>query len=188
MRGMESFLRSNSSNDIRDKLQKQNDFLVALVQYVRITVAAQKSKVKISEVNEWKRDDLMFRQRFEQAEEAANDILEDEAIRRAFKGYTVPIYQAGKEVGTRRVYSDTLMVRILEARHKNYKKVDDTKDDEKMSQLLVLPTNGRELTQAEPEPNRLEMPIESPLDELETILLKAKEQGGGLFENLNTSE
>jgi hypothetical protein len=44
--------------------------------------------------------------------ERAYDLLRDEAVRRAI-GYSVPVYHHGVKVGTRKKYSDTLLVFLL---------------------------------------------------------------------------
>lgn len=58
---------------------------------------------------------------FDAAEQAALQssafLLEDEAFRRAVTGVEKAIYRKGEVVGTEKVYSDTLLVRLLAARN-----------------------------------------------------------------------
>lgn len=178
----EIWLRGDAKSDIRDKLQLQNEFLENLIKYVRVTVACRKTGITLGQVNSWKRDDLMFRKRFEEAQDVSYDILEDEAIRRAFKGYTVPIIGKTGIIGHRRVYSDQLMIRILQARHSAYKTEEEKRTSDGMSQLLILPSNGRELNNIPQEAERFEIERENELDPIDELVERAKESSEGIFE------
>jgi hypothetical protein len=48
----------------------------------------------------------------------AADKLESEARRRAIEGVEEPVYQGGQLVGTRMVYSDSLLALLLKGRRK----------------------------------------------------------------------
>jgi hypothetical protein len=54
--------------------------------------------------------------RWDQAVQAGTDRLEDEAIRRAARGYERPVFQGGVMVGTTTEYSDTLMALVLKGK------------------------------------------------------------------------
>lgn len=54
--------------------------------------------------------------RWAAAIEAGVDRLEDEAVRRAARGFERPVYQGGVMVGTETQYSDTLMALVLKGK------------------------------------------------------------------------
>lgn len=57
--------------------------------------------------------------RWEAAAQAGVDRLEDEAIRRAARGYERPVFQGGVMVGTETCYSDALMALVLKGKRPN---------------------------------------------------------------------
>lgn len=57
--------------------------------------------------------DEEFAKQWAGAIEEAGDLLEREAIRRAYTGTLRPVYHNGKKAGTERVYSDTLLIFLL---------------------------------------------------------------------------
>lgn len=57
--------------------------------------------------------------RWEAAVQAGVDRLEDEAVRRAARGYERPVFQGGVMVGTVTEYSDTLMALVLKGKRPN---------------------------------------------------------------------
>jgi hypothetical protein len=67
-------------------------------------------------VYEWREHDETFLNAFQEAGLEATDRLEEEARRRAHDGFEEPVFQGGKQVGTIRRYSDTLLVTLLKAR------------------------------------------------------------------------
>lgn len=60
------------------------------------------------------KDDFCLR--WEAAVQAGVDRLEDEAVRRAARGYERPVFQGGVMVGTTTEYSDTLMALVLKGK------------------------------------------------------------------------
>lgn len=60
-----------------------------------------------------------FTLRWAAAVEAGVDRLEDEAVRRAARGYERPVFQGGVMVGTVTEYSDTLMALVLKGKRPN---------------------------------------------------------------------
>lgn len=64
----------------------------------------------------WRECDPEFAHNFEEAEEFALGVLEDEALRRAVYGTQKPVYQGGKLAGYTTEYSDTLLIVLLKAR------------------------------------------------------------------------
>lgn len=57
--------------------------------------------------------DEQFAAAWDEALEAAADVLEAEAVRRAVQGVEKPVYQGGEMVGTVQEYSDTLLIFLL---------------------------------------------------------------------------
>jgi hypothetical protein len=62
-------------------------------------------------------EDKAYKRAFAKAERQAAQVLEDEAIRRAFEGTLKGIYHKGILVDFELVYSDCLMLQLLRARH-----------------------------------------------------------------------
>jgi hypothetical protein len=54
-----------------------------------------------------------YADRFREAEQEAADVLEAEAVRRAVQGVDEAVYFQGEQVGTRRRYSDLLLIFLL---------------------------------------------------------------------------
>lgn len=67
-------------------------------------------------VLELRDSDLVFNELYEDAWQAGNDALIEEARRRAVEGWDEPIASAGKIVGQKRVYDSRLLERLLAAR------------------------------------------------------------------------
>lgn len=82
----------------------------------RVTASRQKAAVAAgidrSTHYDWMRTDQKYRQEMERAEEQIGDMLEDEAIRRAYEGIEKPITIAGERELIRE-YSDTLLIFTL---------------------------------------------------------------------------
>jgi hypothetical protein len=67
---------------------------------------------------DWLRKDPEYKAQFEAAQVQAADILEDEAVRRAYVGVEKPITVAGKREVIRE-YSDTLLIFLLKGARPN---------------------------------------------------------------------
>lgn len=93
-------------------------FLGALSEVGLLTYAAEAAGVDRSTVFRRRREDEEFEQAVQDALEQAADKLEREARRRAVEGVEEPVYQGGKRVGTKLVYSDTLLALLLKGRRK----------------------------------------------------------------------
>ena len=61
----------------------------------------------------WKDADPEFKKEFEAAKVEAGDILEQEAIRRAYQGVEEPVFYQGKQVDSVTRYSDVLLIFLL---------------------------------------------------------------------------
>lgn len=70
----------------------------------------------------WIRDDKEAAERIDEAQRVGWAMLESEAIRRAVQGVDKDVYFQGDVVGTETVYSDRLLVKVLEARVDAYAK------------------------------------------------------------------
>lgn len=92
---------------------KKVAFLLCLAQLGNRTRAAQACGMSTVLAWQWQRDDPAFKKCFIRAMEIASDLLEDEAVRRAAEGVIEPVYQGGRLVGSKRVYSDTLLMFTL---------------------------------------------------------------------------
>lgn len=64
----------------------------------------------------WRKNDIEFKANWDEANENALTLLEDEAHRRAVRGVNKPVYQNGRLVGFITEYSDTLLLRLMQAK------------------------------------------------------------------------
>ena len=97
--------------------EQWNTFFTALGQRGIVKDACIAADIHRSTVYEYlKAGPQEWEDRYRIAEEEAADTLENEAYRRAVEGVDEPVFQMGGQVGTRRVYSDALLVRLLQAR------------------------------------------------------------------------
>lgn len=93
-------------------------FLAALAECGIFTRAAEAAGVDRATVWRRRQDDAEFAQACDQAIDMASDKLEAEAIRRAVEGVEEPVYQGGQLIGTKTVYSDSLLALLLKGRRK----------------------------------------------------------------------
>lgn len=66
-------------------------------------------------INKLRKTDAAFEEAFQEACEAAGDMLESEAVRRAVEGVRKPVWFKGEIVGHEVVYSDSLLTTLLKA-------------------------------------------------------------------------
>jgi hypothetical protein len=92
---------------------KKRAFLAAYSEVANVTRAAQLAGIGRELHYDWKARDPEYAAAFALAVQVAGDALEDEAVRRAQIGVVDAIFQGGKQVGTRRRYSDTLLAFLL---------------------------------------------------------------------------
>lgn len=93
----------------------QNAFLVALAESGVMSHAAEAAGIDRVTVFRARKSDPEFDTACQDAIEEATDKLVQEARRRALEGVEEPVYQGGVLVGTKRVYSDALMSKLLAA-------------------------------------------------------------------------
>src|SRR5215467_1816545 len=93
----------------------QAAYLEALPKYFTVTAALAKAGTSHARLMQWREQDAAFLVKEQIARDALADELEAEAIRRAFKGVRVPVYQGGLLAGHIQQYSDQLLVLMLKA-------------------------------------------------------------------------
>lgn len=93
-------------------------FLAALSECGITSHAAEVAGINRLTVWRRRKDDPEFAAACEEAIEMAADKLEAEARRRAVEGVEEPVYQGGQFIGTRTVYSDSLLALLLKGRRK----------------------------------------------------------------------
>lgn len=106
----------------RTILKRHKALLAAFKVTHSISEAAKAAGVDRSVHYDWLESVPGYKELFDAAKEEATQTLEDEAVRRAHKGVTEPIYFQGKVVGAKRVYSDALLMFLLRgARPEKYR-------------------------------------------------------------------
>jgi len=91
----------------------QDRFLEAYRRFGVILYACQETGIGRHNHYEWMSVYPEYAERFQQAKEDVADVLEKEAIRRAYAGVEEPVYWKGERCGTIRKYSDTLLIFLL---------------------------------------------------------------------------
>lgn len=111
--------RRGPSGTRAEQVKLQTAFLMAFVEQGTIGAAAKVVNIARQTHYDWLNADPTYKERFFAAEEAATDILEDEARRRAVDGDEEPV---GFYMGESSEYvikrSDTLLKFLLEGRRK----------------------------------------------------------------------
>jgi hypothetical protein len=93
---------------------KKRAFLAAYPECGTVKAAAEAVKIDRKTHYRWLASDPEYVKSFEQAKEDAGDLLEAEAIRRAFHGVKEPVgWYQGQPGGTITRYSDTLLIFLL---------------------------------------------------------------------------
>jgi hypothetical protein len=90
-------------------------FLEKLADTRNVTIAAQAAGIARRAALSLRARDAGFAAAWQDAEDAASDLLEHEARERAIKGVAEPVYYHGKKVGEMRRYSETLLLMFLRA-------------------------------------------------------------------------
>jgi hypothetical protein len=91
-------------------------FLAALMEGLTIKHAAQRAGVDITMPYHRRKTDEAFHQAWNEAVEVGTELLEAEAVRRAYHGTVRPVYHKGVRVGSIRDYDSQLMQLMLKAR------------------------------------------------------------------------
>ena len=132
---------SNGSHLPKFTDELQNKFFTALADTCNITKSAESCGVSRQHVHNMRRTDKVFAQRWEDAIEQATDALEYAARCRGKDGYQDPIYQGGKLVGHRTVYSDRMAEILLKA-HRREKFGDKGFDLPPGSEIVISMRTG----------------------------------------------
>ena len=90
-------------------------FFVALENGHAVAAACQAAGYARARVYVWRREDPAFAAAWDAAARVASDLLEEEADRRGRDGYDEAVFYRGEEAGTRRKYSDGLLLARLKA-------------------------------------------------------------------------
>ncbi len=107
--GSTSTDRARHVGEVREQKQV---FINALSAGNSVRTAADAAGVTFDKPYEWREADPEFAERWQFAEEAGTDLIEEEAYRRAVKGVEKPIYRGGEVVGHVADYSDSMLMFI----------------------------------------------------------------------------
>lgn len=112
--------------------------------------------------------DEKFARAWDAALEAATDVLEKEAVRRAVQGVDEPVYQGGKQVGSITRYSDTLLIFLLKANRDKFRQANmpplvGTQNNLTINSYTVV----EDTKAANVDPQEFELPILDPLARLQ---------------------
>jgi hypothetical protein len=109
-------------------------FLAVFAESGNVRLACEAAHIERSTAYRLRSSDVDFAAEWEQAQEQAADLLEQEARRRAHDGWDEPVFgslgqgQGSGEIGTVRKYSDTLLIFLLKGvRPEKYRERADVK-------------------------------------------------------------
>ena len=100
--------------------------------------AAKETGISPSTVRAHLKDDLDFKEAYEEARNDFNEQIEREALRRAVFGWEEPVYQQGVLAGTVRKYDSRLLELVLKRTNPEYKE-SFTVDHNVSGGILVTP-------------------------------------------------
>lgn len=118
---------------------KRAAFLAAYAKVGIIAQACRAASCDRGNVYEWMKEPE-FKTLMDEAKEEACDALEAEATRRAMRGIDEPVFHQGRQCGTVRRYSDTLLIFLMKAAMpKKYgNRVDVTSGDKPLKLYSVV--------------------------------------------------
>ena len=93
--------------------EKKIAFCAALAATGIVRRACEAVDIGYTTAYHWRGEDEDFAAMWERAAKIGNEVLEDEARRRAFEGVEEPVFHQGVAVDTVRKYSDTLTIFLL---------------------------------------------------------------------------
>ena len=102
-------------SELTVELTHKKAFLADLSSYGNVSRAAEKSGVSRQYWYRMRSEDAAFSESWDKALEIGTEALEDEAKRRAYEGWDEPVFYEGVECGTKRKFSDTLLIVLLKA-------------------------------------------------------------------------
>ena len=95
--------------------EKMTAFCAALAETCQVAKACTAVGISRQTAYNWRERDEDFARAWKRSLQIGLTVLEDEAIRRGAEGYLEPVFYQGKENGTVRKYSDSLLVFMLKA-------------------------------------------------------------------------
>jgi hypothetical protein len=98
-----------------DSPELREKFLSVLRQTGNVGVAAETINVYRTTPYQWKRKDPAFAKQWDEALDAAADIVEAEVRRRAVEGFEEPVFYKGEVVGYVTRYSDRMLELLMKA-------------------------------------------------------------------------
>jgi hypothetical protein len=108
--------------DLPDEHQKHKKlFLEGLAKYGIVACACEEAFISRTTAYKWRSDDAAFAVAWEAALEAAIDRMEKAAITRAVDGVEETMFGADGPVGSKRRYSDTLLMFLLKRHRPAYR-------------------------------------------------------------------
>lgn len=100
-------------------------FLLELVNnFGHVGLACREAKINPDTAYHHRKIDKIFRKQWKRAKREVINNLEKAALERATRGVRKPVYQQGALVGHVREYSDSLVIPLLRAHKKKYRKTD----------------------------------------------------------------
>lgn len=116
---------------------RKERFLTSLAETGRILESCATSGISYRSVHRWRKNDEEFRLRFEEAELLYCEKIEREIERRAIDGWDEPVFQNGEQVGSKRRYSDSLLLALTRSRIARYRDKVEVEATHKGSVLVV---------------------------------------------------
>lgn len=107
--------------------------------YGDLHVSARRAGVSIDFVTNWMRDDKVAADEIEEARRVGYMGLESVAIERAVHGVEKGVYFKGEKVGIEIQHSDTLLVKLLEARVPAFNKKEAANTFNGPTQINIMP-------------------------------------------------
>jgi predicted DNA-binding protein YlxM (UPF0122 family) len=105
----------NNDTNIQTLHYKKRKFLEHYEKLCVIGKAAAAAGVSRQAIYDWLEKSKEFKTAFESVRKNITEMLEQEAIRRAYEGIDEPVYYKGDVCGAVRKYSDTLLIFLLKA-------------------------------------------------------------------------
>lgn len=100
--------------------EKKVAFLAALVETCSVAHACKAVDINRCTAYRWRDAEPEFARAWDSAKDLGVEILEDEAVRRAYEGVLQQtLTKDGKEIATRTEYSDTLLIFLLKGNRPN---------------------------------------------------------------------
>lgn len=100
-------------SDMAATLKKKSDFLTALAETGNVSRACEISGACRQSIYRLRDSDEEFAAGWDKAKTIGVELLEDEAVRRAYSGVDEPVFHQGLVCGTVKKYSDSLLIFLL---------------------------------------------------------------------------